>query len=193
MPFDLQPTIGNERIRLQPLLAHDFEALYAVAADPLIWEQHPNPNRYQREVFETFFRGALESGGALLVFDAASNALIGSSRFYDLDAANSTIAIGYTFLARDHWGGTCNRALKTLMLDHAFRFVTRVVFHVGEHNTRSRTAMERLGGVLVGKAPVTYYGEVSTQNVIYQITRDDWTRLRPVPDPISDRYPPAHR
>jgi RimJ/RimL family protein N-acetyltransferase len=178
MPFELQPSIGNEYIRLQPLQADDFEALYAVAADTLIWEQHPNRDRYRRDVFENFFKGALESGGALLVFDAATNTLIGSSRYYDLDEAGSTIAIGYTFLARDHWGGAYNRPLKTLMLDHAFRFVSRVLFQVGAHNTRSRTAMQRLGGTLIGEAPVSYYGEPSTQNVIYQINRDDWARLR---------------
>jgi RimJ/RimL family protein N-acetyltransferase len=179
MPFELQPAISDQRVRLQPLAAGDFEALYAVAADPLIWAQHPNPDRYQRDVFQNFFKGAVESGGALLVFDAASHQLIGSSRYYDLDEANGTIAIGYTFLARDHWGGAYNRALKTLMLDHALKFVHRALFHVGENNRRSRIAMERLGGKLIGALPVSYYGEASTGNVIYQIDRDDWARLRP--------------
>jgi RimJ/RimL family protein N-acetyltransferase len=176
MPFELQPTLANDLVRVAPLQAGDFEALYAVAADPLLWEQHPSRNRYQRPVFENYFRGALESGGALLVYDTASNQLIGSSRYYDYDAAASTIAIGYTFIARDHWGGRYNPALKSLMLEHAFRFVARVVFHVGEHNTRSRTAMERLGGQLTGSAAVAYYGEASTANVIYEIRRDHWPR-----------------
>jgi RimJ/RimL family protein N-acetyltransferase len=178
MPFELQPSLSNDRVRVQPLGAGDFEALYAVASDPLIWEQHPNRNRYQRDVFENFFKGALESGGALLVFDAATQQLIGNSRYYDHDEAGSVIAIGYTFLAKDHWGGRYNPALKRLMLDHAFRFVERVVFHVGERNTRSRTAMERLGGQLTGSAPVAYFGETSTTNVIYEITRRDWQERR---------------
>lgn len=174
MPFELQPTLANDLVRVGPLQAGDFEALYAVATDPLLWEQHPSRNRFQRPVFENFFRGALESGGALLVHDAASNQLIGSSRYYDYDPAASTIAIGYTFIARDHWGGRYNPALKSLMLEHAFRFVARVVFHVGERNTRSRTAMERLGGRHIGAAPVAYYGEASNPNVIYEIRREDW-------------------
>ena len=179
MSFELQPTLANDRVRARPLLAEDFEALYAAASDPLVWEQHPNPNRYQRPVFENYFRGALESGGALLVVDAITGQAIGSSRYYEYDAADSMISIGYTFIARDHWGGRFNPALKSLMLDHAFRFVARVVFQVGEHNTRSRTAMERLGGRLTGKAPVAYYGEASTVNVIYEISREDWLRRRP--------------
>jgi RimJ/RimL family protein N-acetyltransferase len=173
MPFELQPHIENALIRLVPLQADDFPALYAVASDPLIWEQHPNRDRYQRTVFETFFKGALESGGAFCVIDKASGELIGSSRFYDLDEPQC-VCIGYTFIARSTWGRQYNRALKTLMLDHAFRFVDRVVFHVGATNIRSRKAMERLGGICIGEAAVRYFGEQSTQNVIYKIDKIDW-------------------
>ena len=174
MPFQLQPTLQSARLHLAPLRADDFARLYAVACDPLIWEQHPNQNRYQEAVFRNYFQGAMESGGALSITDVASGEMIGSSRFYDLDEAAGTIAIGYTFLARKYWGGATNRALKTLMLDHAFGFVARVIFHVGEHNTRSRTAMDRLGGVNIGKTPIAYYGEAASANIIYTIDRDGW-------------------
>jgi N-acetyltransferase len=177
-----QPLIGNERVRLRPLRVADFESLYAVAADPLVWEQHPNRDRYRRDVFEKWFEGALQSGGAALVFDAATDELIGSSRFYDHDPAARTVLIGYTFLARSHWGGGYNPALKALMLGYAFRFVDRVLFHVGERNRRSRIAMERLGAVLRGSLPVTYYGEVPTVNVVYSIDRADWLARGPAAD-----------
>jgi RimJ/RimL family protein N-acetyltransferase len=173
--FERQPHLENDLIRLEPLQAGDFESLYAVAADPLIWEQHPNRDRFQREVFANFFKGAMESGGALRVHDRASGALLGSSRYYDVDESASVAAIGYTFLARSVWGRPYNLALKTLMLNHAFRFVDRVVFHVGKNNLRSRRAMEKLGGVLAGEMPVSYYGEPSSTNVIYEIDRADWT------------------
>ena len=178
MPFELQPTLDNPWIRLRPLLAADFESLYAAASDPLIWEQHPNRNRYQRDVFSTYFKGAMESGGALLVTDRQTGAAIGSSRYYDFDAAGSTIAIGYTFMVRAYWGRGYNRHLKTLMLDHAYRFVDTVLFHVGVQNMRSRIAMQKLGGRLIGEAAVAYYGEPSNTNVIYEIKRADWQRLR---------------
>lgn len=174
LPFEPPPCLHNHTVRLRLLGADDFEALHAVAADPLIWAQHPNPNRYQREVFANYFQGALESRGAYRVFDAATDELIGSSRYYDYDAAARSVAIGYTFLARHCWGGRYNRALKTLMLEHAFTIVDKVIFHVGENNQRSRIAMQRLGGRLVGEAPVAYYGETSQTNVIYEITRQDW-------------------
>lgn len=178
MSFDLQPHLHDELIRVRPLRLDDFEPLYAVAADPLIWEQHPSRNRFERAVFATYFEGALASGGALCVFDAAGGALLGSSRFYDLDPAGSAVKIGYTFLARSVWGRHYNRALKTLMLEHAFGFVERVLFSVGVDNRRSRRAMEKLGGVLIGEAAVAYHGEPSNPNVIYAIDRAPWALMR---------------
>jgi RimJ/RimL family protein N-acetyltransferase len=172
--FELQPNIENRLISLEPLRADDFDALYAVASDPLIWEQHPNKNRHQRDIFATYFQGAIESGGAVRVVDKATGELIGSSRYYDLDEAQRAVAIGYTFIARTHWGGHYNRALKALMLEHAFRFVNRVIFHVGAGNLRSRRAMEKLGGVLIGEMAMSYYGEPSHQNVVYKIDAADW-------------------
>src|SRR4051812_40419530 len=105
MNFELQPTdLKNEFVTLTPLVQSDFERLYKVASDSLIWEQHPNKNRYQREEFQNYFKGAMESGGAFLIFDTKTGEPIGSSRFYDYNENENTIEIGYTFLARDHWG-----------------------------------------------------------------------------------------
>lgn len=173
--FNRQPTLDSPLVRLRPLRADDFEALYAVAADPLVWEQHPNPTRYQRPVFETYFAGALESGGAFLVTDAITGAVIGSSRYYDYDEANRCVLIGYTFLGRAHWGGPWNRAVKTLLLDHAFAAgLAEVYFHVGAGNRRSQRAMEKLGAEKVEERVVAYHGEPETINYIYRIRRAGW-------------------
>lgn len=178
MSLDLQPSLRNELIRLEPLQAGDFEALYAVAADPLIWEQHPNKDRYQRAVFETFFKGAIESRGAFKVFDDTDGELIGSSRYYDYEPGE-VVSIGYTFIARSRWGRHFNRALKTLMLDHAFEHVPRVTFHVGIDNWRSRKAMEKLGGIYIGEQAVSYYGEPARPNVVLKIDATDWAKRKP--------------
>jgi RimJ/RimL family protein N-acetyltransferase len=153
MPFDLQPTLKGQLIELRPLRAGDFDGLYAVAADPLIWEQHPCRDRYRSEVFAEFFQSSLQSGGALLVLDVRDGRVIGSSRFHGYDEANSEIEIGWTFLARDYWGGTYNRELKHLMLRHAFQFVETVLFLVGRENLRSQRAVEKIGGVMAGFRP----------------------------------------
>jgi RimJ/RimL family protein N-acetyltransferase len=178
--FDLQPSIGNDLIRLEPLRQGDFEALYAVASDPLIWEQHPSKDRYQRDVFAGYFKSGLESGGALRVIDSKSGDLAGSSRYYDLDEAARQVSVGYTFIARRYWASGYNRALKQLMLDHAFKFVDRVIFQVGRDNMRSRKAMEKLGGVYIGEEIMAYVpGEPATPNVRFKIDKADWVRQVP--------------
>ena len=148
--FDLQPTLEGELLRLRPLREDDWEALYAVASDPLIWEQHPVPDRYKEEVFRGFFQEAMESGGALLVLEKKDGRVIGSSRFHGYDQEKSEIEIGWTFLARSHWGGRYNEEMKRLMLRHAFRFVESVIFLVGPQNFRSQRAVEKIGGVRMG-------------------------------------------
>ena len=174
MKFELQPRIQNELIKLEPLEAGDFEALYAVACDPLIWEQHPSSDRYQRPVFQNFFKGAMESGGAFRVIDATNGELIGSSRYSNYEPEKRQIDIGYTFLARSRWARHYNRALKTLMLDHAFKYVDRVIFKVGVNNWRSPKAMEKLGGIYTGEESVSYSGEAAHPNVIFKIDKAEW-------------------
>jgi RimJ/RimL family protein N-acetyltransferase len=123
MAFELQPTLSGNLVVLRPLRPDDWADLFAVASDPLVWELHPNNDRYQEDVFREFFRGTLESGGALAVLDAKDGRIIGSSRYAFYDEAGSEIEVGWTFLARRYWGGVYNGEMKRLMLDHAFRFV----------------------------------------------------------------------
>jgi RimJ/RimL family protein N-acetyltransferase len=166
MSFDLQPTLKGELIELRPLRPDDFHDLFAVASDPLIWEQHPEKDRYKEAVFQTFFRGALESGGALVAIDRKDGRVIGSSRFYGYHSEKGEIEIGWTFLARSHWGGVFNREMKKLMLGHAFRFVKNVIFVVGSRNLRSQRAVEKIGGVRVGSR----FDANGRDSFVYQIT-----------------------
>lgn len=166
MSFDLQPVLEGELLRLRPLRPEDLHDLYAVASDPLIWEQHPSNDRHQVEVFKGFFREALESGGALIAIDSKDGQVIGSSRFHGYDGAKSEIEIGWTFLARSRWGGAYNGEMKQLMLRHAFRFVNSVVFLVGPKNVRSQRAMEKIGGARVGSR----LDGSGRESLVYRIT-----------------------
>jgi len=148
--FDLQPTLKGKLLELRPLRPEDFADLYAVASDPLIWEQHPAKERCQEAGFRQFFQKALDSGGAFVAIDIKDGGVIGTSRFHDYDAEKRRIEVGYTFLARSHWGGAHNREMKELMLRHAFRYVERVVFLVDPKNFRSQKAVEKIGGTRVG-------------------------------------------
>lgn len=174
--FDRQPILESAEIRLQPLKETDFEVLYAVASDPLVWEQHPNKNRFQRDVFLTFFSGALNSGGAFLIVKKSTGEVMGSTRFYDADDKNRSVAIGYTFYGRRFWGGRYNPIAKTLMLNHAFKFVDNVYFHIGANNLRSQRAIEKLGAKKVEEKSIAYHGEENNLNFIYLIQRVDWNK-----------------
>lgn len=170
-PYSIQPILENEKAILYPLQESDFEALYAVACDPKIWEQHPNTDRWKRDVFRTFFTGALQSGGAFKIVDKATGNVIGSTRFYHDDTEDDSILIGYTFYAVDYWGRGFNPMVKLSMLEYIFQFVSTVYFHVGAGNIRSQVAMERLGAEKVGEQEVAYFGEAPKQNFIYKINK----------------------
>jgi RimJ/RimL family protein N-acetyltransferase len=145
-----QSVLKGQLLELRPLRPEDFPDLYAVAADPLIWEQHPHNTRYQEEVFRKFFRDALSSGGALIAIDSQTGRVIGSSRYNGYDKEKSQVEIGWTFLARSHWGGIYNGEMKRLMPEHAFKFVQSVIFVIGKQNFRSQKAIEKLGAVRAG-------------------------------------------
>jgi RimJ/RimL family protein N-acetyltransferase len=168
--------LENDIIQIVPLNESDFEKLYSIAKDPLIWQQHPNPDRYKQEVFEVYFKGAIESKSAFLVLDKKQNIPIGSSRFYDLNLERKSLSIGYTFIARSHWGGKYNTALKTIMLNYAFQFVDNVIFHIGANNIRSQTSIQRLGAKKIGEELMSYYGEEKKLNYLYQIEKKDWIK-----------------
>jgi len=161
-----QPTLEGALVRLRPLRRDDYSALYAVASDPLIWEQHPANDRWKPEVFEAFFREALASNGAVLATDAKDGRVIGSSRYHGYAPERSEVEIGWTFLARSHWGGLYNREMKQLMLRHAFQCVDRVLFLIGPNNIRSQRAIEKIGGVRVGSRS----DGTGRSSVVYEIT-----------------------
>jgi len=168
--MNCQPTLEDDFVILTPLQQHDFEELLTVASDPLIWQQHPNPDRWKRDVFRTYFDGALASNGAFMIRHKTNGKAIGSTRFYDHDANASEIKIGYTFFSRDQWGSGTNQRVKRLMLDYAFQHVKQVIFQVGAQNLRSRIAMQRLGAELIGEEDVAYFGESPKRNVVFRIT-----------------------
>jgi RimJ/RimL family protein N-acetyltransferase len=171
LSFDLQPNLKGELIELRPLKPEDWDDLFAVASDPLIWEQHPESDRYKEDVFKVFFREALECGGAFVIIDKKGQRIIGSTRFHGYAPEKSEIEIGWTFLARKYWGGRYNRELKQLMLAHAFKFVENVVFYVGQNNVRSQKATEKIGGMRNGIVEKTYRNGPPSLNVKYVIKK----------------------
>jgi N-acetyltransferase len=171
MQSNLQPTLQGELLELRPLERDDFPQLFKAAGDPLIWEQHPESDRYKRDVFQRFFDGAIESKGAFAIIERKTGALIGSSRFYGYNAEQREVFIGYTFLERAFWGGLYNRELKRLMLEHAFGFVDRVLFHVGENNLRSQKALQKIGATVLTRTELPSRDGTMEPHLIFAISR----------------------
>ncbi|MCH4893728.1 GNAT family N-acetyltransferase [Sphingomonas sp. SFZ2018-12] len=170
-PPDRQPVLAGELVRLRPTVAADWDALFAVASDPLVWEVHPAHDRWQEPVFRAYFDAGLASGGALTILDRATGAVIGSSRYDNWKPEADEIEIGWTYLARAYWGGVYNREIKRLMLGHIHAHVRTVVFTVGETNVRSRRAMEKIGGVLRPGTEMRLMAGEMKPHVIYEIVR----------------------
>ncbi len=174
MEFDLQPVLKGKLVELRPLRREDFDALFAAASDPLIWEQHPERDRYTREVFQRYFDGAIESGGAFAVIERNTGRTIGSSRYHDLKPAESQVEIGFTFLERAFWGGAYNGEMKRLMLEHAFRFVDRVVFVIGESNLRSQKAILKIGAKFDGRQERRARDGSISRHLVFAMTRQEF-------------------
>lgn len=165
--------LENADIKLVPLVESDFERIFSVASDKLIWEQHPTSDRYKREVFQLYFDGAIDSKSAFLIMNKANDEVMGSTRYYDYRPDQSRVAIGYTFLGRQYWGGRTNQMLKQVMLDYAFKFIDEVYFHIGETNIRSQMAIKKIGARKVGEVDFDYYGK-KLLHYEYLIDKKSW-------------------
>ena len=170
--MDRQPTLECATLLLRPLREDDREALFAVASDREIWALHPAHDRWQRPVFDALMDDALAQGGALAVIDKASGRIIGSSQYRPSAKVPGAVEMGWTFLAREFWGGAANRELKRLMLAHLLANVEQAVFRVGAENLRSRRAMEKIGGRLMELTEdVSYPDGRVLPHVFYTIDR----------------------
>ncbi len=174
LPFNPIPVLAVGSYLLEPLRSTDFEALYAVAADPEVWAQHPNKNRYERAVFQNFFDGAIKSGSAFKIIDSHTDTIIGSTRIYDYSPVDSSIYIGYTFIAKSYWSKGANPMIKRMMLDFLFQYVDVVLFHIGVDNVRSQISIERIGATKVDRIKVAYFGESETENFVYEVRKENW-------------------
>lgn len=169
--LDRQPSLFHPGLSLRPARAEDWPALFAAASDPLIWAGHPANDRWQEPVFRAFFQDGLASGGMLVATAPDTGEIIGSSRFDFGRCLDGEVEVGWTFLVRRHWGGRSNHVMKALMLGHALQAVERVVLMIGETNIRSRTACERIGGVLTGREWTANLSTGPVNHVVYAVTR----------------------
>lgn len=173
--INLQPTLENNLAILNTLSEKDFDKVYAVASDYKIWEQHPNKDRWKKDVFRIFFDGAMQSKGAFKVIERATAKIIGCTRFYNYNEQDSSLFVGYTFYGVIYWGRGFNPAVKLTMLDYAFKYVEKIYFHIGAENVRSQISISRLGAEKVGEEVVAYFGEKPRLNFTYRINKINYS------------------
>ncbi|MCF3479054.1 GNAT family protein [Stenotrophomonas sp. BSUC-16] len=144
------PTLRGQHVALQPLQLEHVPGLRAAlegsGLDQLWYTQVPSPQQV-----EHYVQAALQAHaeGKVLPFvirDAAGD-IIGSTRFYDMDASVPKLSLGYTWYTPRVQRTGANTEAKLLLLQHAFEAMgcISVVLETSWFNVTSRTAIARLG------------------------------------------------
>jgi len=148
----IQPvTLRGTRAALEPLAPEHLEAIRAAAADGALWRlwytSVPAP-----EATQAWLDNALEvrdrlGGLTFVVRDVASGEIVGSSRYFNVDAVNRRLEIGHTWYAQRAQRTAINTECKLLLLAHAFETLACIAVEFRTHwfNHASRRAIERLG------------------------------------------------
>ncbi len=186
-PMTIEPvTLQGQYVRLEPLQMEHFDALWAVGQDPELWKWTP----YQintPEKMHTYLRAALdgqELGTALpfVTIWQATNQIVGSTRFGNIDAPNHRVEIGWTWIDRSWQRTPVNTEAKFLMLQHAFEtwHCIRVELKTDLLNERSRTAISRLGAQQEGifrHHMITDSGRLR-DTVYFSIINEEWLAVK---------------
>lgn len=175
--FNTQPELIGKEIKLRPMVAADFEPLFAAASDPETWAGHPAKTRYQRDVFQGYFDMLLELGGTLVIIDIANDRMIGCSRYYAAPNQPDSMSIGFTFLNNAYWGGATNFDVKQLMHRHVFESFPELWFHIDPTNLRSQKATAKLGAEHAYDAMLDLSGTGAVEWKCYRLTKAAWEKV----------------
>lgn len=148
----IQPvTLTGAYVVLEPLSLDHLDGIKEAVMDGELWKlwftSIPSP-----ETAEAYIRSALElreNAGwmAFVVREKATNKIIGSTRYCNVDEVNQRLEIGYTWYAESHQRSAVNTECKYLLLTHAFEKLDAIAveFRTHWHNHKSRAAIARLG------------------------------------------------
>jgi RimJ/RimL family protein N-acetyltransferase len=177
--------LQDDHVVLEPLSLDHVPALEAAAADGELWNltvtSVPSPGQ-ARDYVEKALQG--QADGLMLPFavrETGSGDIVGSTRYYEIDAALPRLALGYTWYAKRWQKSHLNTACKRLLLQHAFEVVgcVAVEFHTDLRNLDSQRAIERLGarreGVL--RAHKRRRDGSLRDTVCFSILADEWPNV----------------
>jgi N-acetyltransferase len=149
-------TLANAAVTLVPLSLSHTDALRRVATDGELWNARysniPFPGK--EEVYIQHALNSCNDGSSLAfaVMEPANKTIIGTTRLYNYDAANSHIMLGYTWYAKKYHGTKINPACKLLLMTHAFETLgcEAVEFQLDSINHKSLAAVKKLGAIQDG-------------------------------------------
>jgi RimJ/RimL family protein N-acetyltransferase len=179
-------TLRGAHASLEPLAPEHGEPIRAAAADGALWQlwytSVPSP-----ETTSVWLERALdmrERLGAMpfAVRDAASGDIVGSTRYFNVDAVNRRLEIGHTWYARRAQRTAINTECKLLLLTHAFETLGCIAVEFRTHwfNQASRSAIERLGAKLDGvlRNHQLLPDGSRRDTVVYSIIDGEWPAVR---------------
>lgn len=181
------PTLDGRYVRLEPLCAEHADALRVAAADGALWSLRytsvPGPEPDEAEHYIGTALAARDAGQALpFVVRDAAGAVVGSTRFYDIDRSIPRVKLGYTWYAQRVQRTALNTEAKLLLIDHAFaRWVCEaVVLETSHENLRSQAAILRLGAKRDGilRANMRHRDDTLRDTHVFSILRAEWPGLR---------------
>jgi RimJ/RimL family protein N-acetyltransferase len=185
-PDERAPTLEGRHVRLEPLALAHVAALCEVGLDPALWEWTIS-QVHSADDMRRYVQAALaeRDAGASIPFaqvERATGRVVGSTRLGNLAREHGRVEIGWTWLGRAWQRTALNTEAKLLLLAHAFETMglRRVELKTDALNTRSRSAIRRLGAVEEGvlrQHMVTERGRVR-DTVYYGILRDEWPAVR---------------
>lgn len=178
--------LRGRRVLLEPLHARHIPGLATAIRDGELWSIPvtwvPHPDELGEFVQQADSRRAANLELQFATIDAASNNIVGSTRFMNIDREHRRVEIGFTFIAKTWQRSYVNTEAKYLMLKHAFErwACNRVELITDVLNETSRTAIRRLGakedGILRSHM-IMRDGRVR-DSVVYSIVKAEWPVVR---------------
>jgi N-acetyltransferase len=179
-------TLSGRHVRLEPLRLDHVDALWQAGADPELWRYYSapmhNPADMQRYVEVALEQQAAGQALPFVQVDATTDAVVGSTRFGNIDVPNSKLEIGWTWINPAHQRSGINTEAKQLLLAHAFETLgcIRVEFKADATNVKSRAAMERIGATFEGTLRRHMRRGDGTQRdtVYYSVIDEEWPAVK---------------
>jgi len=179
-------TLTGQAVRLEPMAIDHVPALAGVGLVPELWRWIPTPvttademRRYVSLALEDLARGVALP---FVIVDRASDQVIGSTRFGNIERSHHRLEIGWTWITTAYQRTAANTECKLLLLSHAFETLgaNRVELKTDALNEQSRRAILRLGAVEEGtfrRHVITASGRVR-DTVYFSIIDSEWPAIK---------------